>query len=37
LAQVQVDELRVRVVGGVVRLASALSVSSRLWLGEDKA
>src|SRR5215204_6524651 len=33
LAQVQADELRVRVVGGVVWLASALSVSSRLWLG----
>jgi hypothetical protein len=33
LAQVQADELRVRVVGGVVWLASAISVSSRLWLG----
>jgi hypothetical protein len=33
LAQVQADELRVRVVGGVLWLASALSVSSRLWLG----
>jgi hypothetical protein len=33
LAQVQVDELRVRVVGGVMWLASALSLSSRLWLG----
>jgi hypothetical protein len=33
LAQVQADELRVRVVGGVVWLASAVSVSSRLWLG----
>ena len=33
LAHVQADELRVRVVGGVVWLASALSVSSRLWLG----
>ena len=33
LAQVQADELRVRLVGGVVWLASALSVSSRLWLG----
>jgi hypothetical protein len=32
LAQVQADELRVRVVGGVVWLASAISVSSRLWL-----
>src|SRR5215207_554455 len=33
LAQVQADELRVRVVGGVGWLASALSVTSRLWLG----
>ena len=34
LAQVRADEVRVRVVGGVVWLASALSVtSSRLWLG----
>jgi len=33
LAQVQADELRVRVVGGVMWLASAISVSSRLWLG----
>jgi hypothetical protein len=33
LAHVQADELRVRVVGGVMWLASALSVSSRLWLG----
>jgi hypothetical protein len=33
LAQVQADELRVRVVGGLVWLASALSVTSRLWLG----
>jgi transposase-like protein len=33
LAQVQADELRVRVVGGAMWLASALSVSSRLWLG----
>jgi hypothetical protein len=33
LSQVQADELRVRVVGGVVWLASAVSVSSRLWLG----
>jgi len=32
-AQVQADELRVRVVGGVVWLASAISVTSRLWLG----
>ncbi len=33
LEHVQADELRVRVVGGVVWLASALSVGSRLWLG----
>jgi len=33
LAQVQADELRVRVVGGVLWLATALAVSSRLWLG----
>lgn len=33
LAHVQADELRVRVVGGVMWLASAISVSSRLWLG----
>ncbi len=29
----QADELRVRVVGGVVWLATALAVPSRLWLG----
>ncbi len=33
LGQVQADELRVRVVGGVVWLAMAISVPSRLWLG----
>lgn len=34
LAQLQADELRIRIVGGVVVwLASALSVTSRLWLG----
>jgi hypothetical protein len=33
LGQVQADELRVRVVGGVVWLATALTVTSRLWLG----
>lgn len=33
LAHVQADELRIRIVGGVVWLASAISVSSRLWLG----
>jgi hypothetical protein len=33
LGQVQADELPIRIVGGVVWLASALSVSSRLWLG----
>jgi hypothetical protein len=34
LGQVQADELRVRVVGGVMWLAGALAVESRLWLGE---
>ena len=33
LGQVQGDELRVRIVGGVVWLAMALTVRSRLWLG----
>jgi hypothetical protein len=33
LDQVQADELRVRLVGGVVWLATALTVTSRLWLG----
>jgi transposase-like protein len=33
LGQVQADELRVRVVGGVVWLASAIAVPTRLWLG----
>lgn len=33
LGQLQADELRIRIVGGVVWLASAISVSSRLWLG----
>lgn len=33
MEQVQADELRVRIVGGVVWLAMALSVTSRLWLG----
>jgi transposase-like protein len=33
LGQVQADELRVRIVGGVVWLAMALTVRSRLWLG----
>lgn len=33
LSQVQADELRVRVVGGVLWLAGALEVRSRLWLG----
>src|SRR5439155_16124482 len=33
LGQVQADEIRVRVVGGVVWLAMALTVASRLWLG----
>ncbi len=35
LGQVQADELRVRIVGGVVWLASALVVPSRLWLGGE--
>ena len=33
LSQVQADELRVRVVGGIMWLATALEVTSRLWLG----
>jgi hypothetical protein len=33
LEHVQADELRIRIIGGVLWLASALSVSSRLWLG----
>ena len=33
MAQVQADELRIRIVGGVLWLASALSVTNRLWLG----
>ncbi len=33
LSLVQADELRVRVVGGVMWLATALEVKSRLWLG----
>jgi transposase-like protein len=33
LGQVQADELRVRIVGGVTWLASAITVPSRLWLG----
>jgi len=33
LGQVQADELRVWVVGGIVWLAMAISVPSRLWLG----
>jgi hypothetical protein len=33
LAHVQADELRIRIVGGVLWLASAISVSNRLWLG----
>ncbi len=33
LGQVQADELRVRVVGGIVWLAMSISVPSRLWLG----
>jgi transposase-like protein len=33
LGQVQADELRVRIVGGMLWLASAIAVPSRLWLG----
>jgi hypothetical protein len=33
LGQVQADELRVRIVGGIVWLAMSISVASRLWLG----
>ncbi len=33
LGQVQADELRVKKQGGIVWLATALQVSSRLWLG----
>lgn len=33
LDHVQADELRIRIMGGVLWLASAISVSSRLWLG----
>ncbi len=33
LGQVQADELRVRVTGGVLWVATALAVGSRLWLG----
>lgn len=33
LGQVQADELRVRVVGGVAWLAAAIAVPTRLWLG----
>jgi transposase-like protein len=33
LGQVQADEVRVRAVGGVLWLASAIAVPSRLWLG----
>lgn len=33
LLQVQADEIRVKAVGGIYWLASALEVNSRLWLG----
>jgi transposase-like protein len=33
LEHVQADELRIRIVAGVLWLASAISVSNRLWLG----
>src|SRR5215213_7741759 len=35
LGQVQADEVRVRAVGGVLWLTSAVAVPSRLWLGGD--
>lgn len=35
LGQVQADELRVRIMGGGVWLATAISVASRLWLGGE--
>lgn len=35
LGQVQADELRVRIVGGIVWLAMSVSVASRLWLGGE--
>ncbi len=35
LGQVQADELRVRIMGGVVWLAMAISMPSRLWLGGE--
>jgi hypothetical protein len=35
LGQVQADEIRVRAVGGVLWLTSAIAVPSRLWLGGD--
>jgi hypothetical protein len=37
LGQVQADELRVRVVGGVMWLLGALAVESRLWLEGSSA
>ncbi len=33
MGQVQVDELRLKIQGGVVWIAMALAISSRLWLG----
>lgn len=33
LLQVQADEIRIKAVGGIYWLASALEVRSRLWLG----
>ena len=35
LLQVQADEIRVKAVGGVFWLASAMEVRSRLWLGSQ--
>ena len=33
LLQVQADEIRVKAVGGIYWVASAMEVRSRLWLG----
>ena len=37
LLQVQADELRIKGVGAIYWLASALEVKSRLWLGGRSA
>ena len=36
LEHVQADELRVKTQGGIVWMASAIMVSTRLWLGEPR-